>query len=56
MKTVKEGGLCLEAKDELHGQDWNYNKGGYFFHSYNIHPYYEGNYIENFHVEGFKRL
>ena len=44
------------AKDELHGQNWDYNKGGYFFHSYNIHPYYEGNYIENFHVEGFKRL
>ena len=44
------------AKDELHGQNWDYNKGGYFFHSYNIHPYYEGNYIENFHVEGYNSL
>jgi len=44
------------AKDELHGQDWNHNKGGYFFHSYNIYPYCEGRHITDFHVEGFKRL
>ncbi len=44
------------AKDELHGNDWSYNKGGYFFHSYNIHPYIEGKKIDNFHTEGFKRL
>ena len=44
------------AKDDLHGQDWSYNKGGFFFHSYNIYPYCEGSQITNFHIEGFKRL
>ena len=44
------------AKDELHGQSWGYNKGGYFFHSYNINPYCEGNQITNFKTEGFKRF
>ena len=47
------------AKDEMHGQSWGYNKGGYFFHSYNVVPYCEGidGYsIKNFPNEGFKRF
>ena len=44
------------AKNDMHGQDWFYNKSGFFFHSYNIHPYIEGEYISNFHTEGFNRL
>ena len=44
------------AKDELHGQSWNYNKGGFFFHSYNLKPYCEGVDDTNFHNEGFKRF
>ena len=47
------------AKDELHGQSWGYNKGGFFFHSYNLLPYCEGIYghtITNVHNEGFKRF
>jgi len=44
------------AKDELHGQTWSYNNGGFFFHSYNIYPHCEGTLINNFHIEGFKRL
>ena len=44
------------AKDDLHGQSWSYNKGGFFFHSYNINPYCEGTQITNFHTEGLKRF
>ena len=47
------------AKDELHGQSWNYNKGEFFFHYYNLKPYCEGidgGSVTNFHNEGFKRF
>ena len=44
------------AKDELHGQNWDYNKGGFFLHSYNMYPYCEGVKKTHFHTEGFKRL
>ena len=47
------------AKDELHGQHWNYNKSGFFYHSYNNKPYcdgVDGGNLTNFHSEGFKRF
>ena len=46
------------AKDEMHGQHWNYNKSGFFYHTYNNLPYcngIDGYNIQNFHFEGFKR-
>lgn len=44
------------GKDDLHGKRWDYNKIGYFYHSYNNYPYLNGDYDKNFHIEGFKRL
>ena len=47
------------SKDELHGQHWNFNKGGFFYHSYNNLPYcdgVDGQNLTNFHSEGFKRF
>ena len=46
------------AKDELHGQNWNYNKSEFFYHSYNNFPFcdgIDGAKVQSFHFEGFKR-